>query len=106
MKGIDMEAIIIAGIKGKRLRKIDWCPKTISVFEAMKEVEEELSGKYYLNGTLLYYDFHIQQREGVTVGMKDGEHYYYQVVTCERLVSWQTGYDDIIKTQTPIKFKD
>ena len=102
----DIESIIIAGIRGRRLRKIDWCPKTISVFEAMKEVEEELSGKYYLKGTLLYYDFHIQQREGVTVGMKDGEHYYYQVVTCERLVSWQTGYDDIIKTQTPIKFKD
>ena len=98
------KVIVAAALRGKRLRKRQWTLDKRSVFTLMQEANDYLRGKYFIREGAVYYNFRIEQRKGQVVSMPDDEYYYYQVVSCDRLVSWQAGYNEVIASGTAIEF--
>lgn len=79
-----------------RLRKYMWTDE--NVFKSMKELNEFFKGKRICRKGDVFYNFTIAQHEGKV--MSADNPYYYQIITCERFVSWQKGYKDIIDNTT------
>ena len=78
------------------LRKYMWTDENI--FKSMKELNEFFKGKRICYNGDVFCNFNIAQYEGKVVG---ADHpFYYQVITCKRLISWEKGYQEILDNTT------
>ena len=77
-----------------RLRKWEWTDGNI--FKSMEKLNAFFKGKRITHKGDVFYNFAIEQREGKVVGAE--RPYYYQIITCDRIISWEKGYDEVVKT--------